>query len=307
MKTFKNAAAKQSGKPVLSVLIPYYRDDPEGLLNALLLQTNENVEILLYDDGTDDQAINENLQNIAKVGTTSVSLFFAGANKGRSAARNYLQSQAWAKWVLFLDADMLPQSDNFIADYLEQISEDNADIIFGGFTVPAIKQSSETELHRAFSQTSDCLSAAERTKNGPQYVCSSNLCVRSEILSAQPFDASFTGWGWEDSEWAARVAKNYTIKHADIPALHLGLESTETLLKRFKDSAGNYVKFTGLHPDLAQSLTLYKMSHRLKRLPGQKLMRPLLAFLVRETFAPTKLRLLALKLWRASWYAEAFS
>ena len=307
MKTFKNVAARQGEKPILSVLIPYYRDDPAALLLALLKQTDQSVEILLYDDGTNDILINENLCLILEATNTRMALFFARTNKGRSAARNYLQSQARAKWVLFLDADMLPKSDNFIADYLEQISEDNADIIFGGFTVPTTKQSDETELHRAFSQTSDCLSAAERTKNGPQYVCSSNLCVRSEILAAQPFDASFTGWGWEDSEWAARVAKKYAIKHADIPALHLGLESTETLLKRFKDSAGNYVKFTGLHPELAKSLTLYKMSHRLKRLPGQKLMRPLLAFLVRETFAPTKLRLLALKLWRASWYAEAFS
>ncbi len=307
MQTFKNTAAQQSAKPILSVLIPYYRDDPARLLTALLLQANEKVEILLYDDGTDKQKINDNLKNIAQNSGGPVTLFLASANKGRSAARNYLQGKAQADWVLFLDADMLPQSGGFISAYLAEIGKNSADIIFGGFTVPAAKQSADTELHRIFSQTSDCLSAKERTKNGPQYVCSSNLCVRSMVLKQQTFDASFTGWGWEDSEWAARVANNYTIKHADIPALHLGLETTETLLKRFKDSGANYVKFTQLHPELAKSLTLYKMSQRLKYMPGQKMMRPILAFLVRKPFTPTKLRLLALKLWRASWYAEAFS
>jgi len=179
-------------------------------------------------------------------------------------------------------------------------------IIFGGFTVPGEKQSDDTELHRAFSQTSDCLDAAERTAKGPQYVASSNLCVRKTVLQDEPFDTGFSGWGWEDSEWAARVAKTFQLKHLDNPALHLGLESTETLLSRFKTSGPNYIRFTKAHPELAKSLTLYKMSQRLMALPGQTMMRPFLAFMVRRSFTPTKLRLIALKLWRASWYAQDF-
>ena len=205
-----------------------------------------------------------------------------------------------------LDADMRPQSPRFLKDYVSEIEHGNADIIFGGFTVPAAKQSNETELHRAFSKTSDCLSAEERRKAGPQYVCSSNLCVRKSVLAAEPFDTGFSGWGWEDSEWAARVGRAYDIVHADIPALHLGLESTETLLSRFQSSGPNYLRFTRAHPELAKSLTLYKMTQRLKHIPGQKALRPMLAFLVRKSFTPTRLRLLALKLWRASWYAETF-
>ena len=138
-------------------------------------------------------------------------------------------------------------------------------------------------------------------------MCSSNLCVRKSVLKSEGFDTSFKGWGWEDSEWAARVAKKYTLSHAEIPALHLGLETTETLLERFKSSGANYVKFTNAHPELAKSLTLYKLSHRLKNIPGQKLARPFLAGLVRTSIVPIKLRLLSLKLWRASWYAEAYS
>ncbi len=304
MEIYKNSVAKSAKTPVLSVLIPYYHDDPKDLLSALT--GNKNIEILLYDDGTNITEINGNLRKIADGAHTPISLFFASENKGRSTARNILTHHAKAKWVLFLDADMLPQSDSFADDYLREIKASKGDIIFGGFTVASKKQSDDTELHRIFSQTSDCLNAVERTKNGPQYVCSSNLCVRKDIFTTHAFDTSFTGWGWEDSEWAARVAKHYTIIHADIPALHLGLESTETLLSRFKNSGHNYVKFTNAHPQLAQHLTLYKMSHMLKKTPGQRFMRPLLAACVRTVFAPTKLRLMALKLWRASWYAEAY-
>lgn len=294
--------------PDLSVLIPSYRDDATPLLERLLAETGVglNVEILIYDDGTGNAEINAGLAAMCKSALTSVSLFFAAVNQGRSAARNYLTEQARAKWVLFLDADMRPETDDFLAAYLAEIKKNQADVIFGGFTVPGKKLSNETELHRAFSQTSDCLDAAARTAKGPQYVASSNLCVRKTVLNDQPFDTGFSGWGWEDSEWAARVADQFKLKHIDNPALHLGLESTETLLSRFKTSGPNYIRFTRAHPELARSLTLYKMSQRLMSLPGQKLMRPLLAFMVRRSFTPTKLRLLALKLWRASWYAQAF-
>lgn len=305
MQVFENAAAKKKGEPRLSVLVPYYKDDPKDLLAALA--NSKGIEILLYDDGTGDEAINEALLIAAEKAGVAVRLFFAPINKGRSTARNVLTENAKAEWVLFLDADMLPQTETFIADYLSEIVKDNADIIFGGFSVQAEKFSNDTELHRVFSQTSDCLSAEERTKNGPQYVCSSNLCVRKSVLKSQGFDTSFTGWGWEDSEWAARVSHQYRLSHAEIPALHLGLESTETLLSRFKTSGPNYVKFTNAHPELAKTLTLYKLSQRLKNIPGQKLARPFLASFVRASLMPTKLRLVALKLWRASWYAEALS
>ncbi len=289
--------------PVLSVLIPYYRHDPAPLLEALLAQASDDVEILLYDDGTADAAVNARLTEIAAAAASPVYLNFAPVNKGRSAARNALFADAKAPWVLFLDADMLPADTQFLERYLTAIKAGKAEIIFGGFQM-AKDFTKDTALHHAFSNTSDCLSAAQREIMGPKYVCSSNLAVRRDVLNDRPFDTGFTGWGWEDSEWAARVAGHYRLSHLENPALHLGLEGTEVMLSRFKNSAANYERFTARHPDLAKTLTLYKMKTRLKSVPGQSLMRPPLAALVRADFAPMKLRLLGLKLWRASWYAS---
>ena len=69
-----------------------------------------------------------------------------------------------------MPSHMRPVEVHFLDDYLAEINTDTADIIFGGFTVPKQKQSNETELHRAFSKTSDCLTAEERNENGAQYV-----------------------------------------------------------------------------------------------------------------------------------------
>ena len=296
-------------KPTLSVLIPYFRDDPTGLLYALLSQTAEQsgIEILIYDDGTGDADLNAKVCAAVKSAHSSVHLMIAHENKGRSAARNALQKNARADWVLFLDADMRPVSHHFLKDYADLIKAKVADVIFGGFTVPEKAQTPDQELHRALSEVSDCLSLTARQAAGPQFVASSNLAVRKAVLTAEGFDDGFTGWGWEDSEWAARIAKRFELIHADIPALHLGLESTETLLRRFKTSGHNYVRFTEKHPDIAKTLSLFKISQKLRKTPGQKLMRPFLKMAVKLNVMPIRLRLFALKLWRASHYAEAFA
>lgn len=294
-------------QPSLSILIPFYRDDASQLIIDLSEQkTDSPVEILLIDDGTGDASLTEKIETLIRSLQTPACLITLAQNQGRAAARNHLQNTARADWILFLDADMRPTHDRFLQTYLETIRSGQADVIFGGFTVEEKSRDKSGELHRALSAVSDCLPLSERQAAGPQFVASSNLCLRKNVMTENPFDDGFKGWGWEDSEWAARIATSHSLIHIDNPALHLGLESTETLLNRFKSSGPNYVRFTEKHPELAKTLTLYKLSKRLKKLPGQKLARPLLKTIVKMPF-PMRARLLALKLWRASWYAEALS
>ena len=296
-------------KPVLSILVPYYRDNPIPLIQALGEQCvdSPDVEILVYDDGTNNAELNCAAIAAVKNCEAPVSLFIASENRGRSFARNSLTEYARGKWVLFLDADMRPETENFVSNYLASIQEDAADVIFGGFTVPAKSNDPDRELHRALSEISDCLSLEDRIAAGPQFVASSNLAVRKNVLDVEPFDPEFMGWGWEDSEWAARISKNYTLIHTDNPALHLGLETTDTLLRRFRTSGPNYLRFTQKHPDLAKTLPLYRIVQKMKHVPGQKISRPILRLMVKQKLTPVSLRIKALKLWRASWYAETFA
>jgi len=277
-------------EPILSVLIPFYKDDPTELLKSLLSETLETtgVEILIYDDGSADPDLNAKICAIVKAAHSRVQFLIADKNSGRSAARNALKQNANADWVLFLDADMRPVSDTFLRDYTKLISTRVGDVIFGGFTVPEKAETPDQELHRALSEVSDCLTLAARQAAGPQFVASSNLCVRKEVLLVEDFDDGFQGWGWEDSEWAARVAKKFELIHADIPALHLGLESTDTLLRRFKSSGPNYVRFTDKHPDLAKTLNLFQISQRLRKVPGQKLIRPFLKLTIKLQIIASK-------------------
>ncbi|WP_017931780.1 glycosyltransferase family 2 protein [Robiginitomaculum antarcticum] len=301
MITQHNFNAKHN--PRLSVLIPYFKDDPSKLLSALIAQADEGIEILLYDDGTGNPEVNDALRRIARANTASVTLLLAYENQGRSAARNALQAAAGAPWLLFLDADMMPADANFLSRYMQIIMQGGVDVIFGGFSMPE-SSSPEYALHRAFSASTDCLTAAQRAASGPQYVCSSNLAVRSSVLDAETFDTGFTGWGWEDSEWAARIAPKYRLAHIDNPAVHLGLETTDTLLRRFAMSGTNYNRFISRHPVMAKKLALYKAMRGLAQIPFQGLCQAPLKAIVKSRFFPIHIRIKALKLWRASWYAE---
>lgn len=306
--SIENSAAYLETSPQLSVLIPFYKDDARALLKDLDSQLSDGqIEVLFYDDGTNDTELTANMRNAVATAKGPIRLITNENNQGRSAARNALFDAARGDWVLFLDADMRPAHNVFLGNYISLIESCGADILFGGFEVEAQQADADRDIHRALSEISDCLTLDERQAAGPQYVASSNLCVRRKVLEEEPFDSGFTGWGWEDSEWAARVSKRFTLVHVDNPAIHLGLETTETLLKRFATSGANYLRFTTAHPELAERLPLYNISKTLGRLPGQSLMRPFLRLFVKTHILPMRARLTALKLWRASHYAEALS
>jgi GT2 family glycosyltransferase len=298
----------ESTNPTLSVLVPFYRDDAVALLQALDAQiSNLPIDVLFYDDGTGDSELTARMERATQAASGAISLLTNSENAGRSAARNALFQAARAEWVLFLDADMLPAKETFLQSYMSLIDAKAGDILFGGFAVEDQSADADRDVHRALSEVSDCLSLDERQAAGPQFVASSNLCVRKEVLSAEPFDPGFSGWGWEDSEWAARVSKHFALVHVDNPAIHLGLETTDTLLHRFATSGQNYQRFTKAHPELAATLPLYNISKKLGRVPGQFLARPVLRASVKSQFLPMSARLIALKLWRASHYAEVLS
>jgi glycosyltransferase involved in cell wall biosynthesis len=293
--------------PRLSILIPFYRDDPTVLLQSLQAQTidPDQIEVLVMDDGTGDPTLSDQVQSIYADTDLPGRLITSPQNRGRSATRNALQDAARAEWVLFLDSDMRIDHEDFLDRYLDLIETDTCDIIFGGFDVEDQALDPDTDLHRVLSQRSDCMRADHRQKLGAQHVASSNLCIRKSVLLTEPFDPEFTGWGWEDSEWAARVSDRYRLRHIDNPAVHLGLETTDSLLSRFATSGANYHRFVNAHPALAKSLPLYRIVSRLKHFPGHRLARQPLKMLIRQHSLPIKLRVAALKLWRASHYAEA--
>jgi hypothetical protein len=151
---------------------------------------------------------------------------------------------------------------------------------------------------------SDCLSADLRRLAPEKYVFTSNLLVRRDVFEAVAFDEGFTGWGWEDVEWAMRVARQWPIQHLDNTASHLGLDTAAALTRKYEQSAANFGRVVAEHPQVVASYGSYRVARMIRRLPGRSLVRGLARTLALSGGLPTGLQGFGLRLYRAALYAE---
>ena len=115
-------------------------------------------------------------------------------------------------------------------------------------------------------------------------------------IDAEPFDAGFVGWGWEDVEWAMRVSRRHDILHVDIPATHLGLDPAPVMAAKFEQSAANFARVAAAHPQIVRTYPSYRAARMLKRAPLRDVWRPWLKAAALTTLAPVAARAFALRL-----------
>lgn len=290
--------------PRLSVLIPFKGDDPCRLLQALDHGSGE-AELILLDDGSDDPALLARVRATVEDLSIPARLVSLSRNQGRSKGRNRLVSHARGGHFLFLDSDMLPDSGDFLVNWLNLAVRDNAAVAFGGFSLIQCAPRREHALHRAMAGHSDCLSAAERSLTPEKHVFTSNLLVRRDVFDAEAFDEGFAGWGWEDVEWGMRVARRWPILHVENTATHLGLDTARVIASKYEQSAANFARVIAAHPQIVATYPSYRVARLLRRAPLRRLWRPMLKAFALAEAAPLKPRALAMRLYRAALYAEA--
>lgn len=290
--------------PKLSVLIPFKGDDPSPLLAALGREPCL-AEVIVLDDGSNDEALAERVRGLVAELPLSARFVRLARNEGRSKGRNRLVAHARAEHFLFLDSDMLPDDPHFLRRWLEVIQRQNPPVAFGGFSLKQVPDRRETALHKAMATHSDCLCAEVRGQQPEKHVFTSNLLVRRDVFAAEAFDEGFAGWGWEDVEWGMRVARRWPILHLDNSATHLGLDTAPTMVAKYEQSAANFARVVAAHPEVVSTYPSYRAARMLKRAPLKPLWRPLLKSYALAEGAPLGSRAFAMRLYRAALYAEA--
>ena len=289
-------------RPRLSVLIPFLGDDPAQLARELAAQSPA-IEIVLLDDGGRDGELAARIAETVQALPCPARFVRLAANVGRARGRNRLASEARARHLLFLDADMLPDSATFVADWLAIAGQDAA-VAFGGFSFERTPLDPRFALHRAMALRSDCLPAAQRSLNPEKHVFTSNLLVRRDVFETVAFDERFTGWGWEDVEWAMRIARRWPILHPHIPASHLGLDTAPALVAKYRQSAANFARVIEAHPQVVSGYASFKVAKMIRRLPLRGLLREGARLAALTGALPARGRAFAMRLDRAALYAE---
>lgn len=295
-----NAAA-----PRLSVLTPFYRHDPSALLERLA-GAPAGVEFVLIDDGSASAELFTSVVTTLRRLGAPTRLITLAENQGRAAARNRLITEAAGEYVLFLDADMAPDSRFFLKNWLGVIDTCRPDVAFGGLSLAHIQPTRATALHHRLFARSDCRLARARARAAAQFTATSNLLVRRAFLDTHPFDAGFTGWGFEDTDWALNAVRETEILHVENPATHAGLDDIDTLLRKSAQAGPNFARLARKHPRQVSRFAAHRAARVLRRAPARTSLRHAFEWLARDPIgaAPMSLRCAALKLFRASHYAE---
>ena len=294
----------KQGEAKISICVPTWKDNADALFAGLIrLPGAEHCTLLIYDDGSHDSDLTRQLTRQIRRFPGPARLISARANKGRSHARNRLMALAETEWILYLDADMQPDDEDFLNRYLDAIAAlEGPALVSGGFSLRHASPTDQTRLHAAQSAKSECISASERAEAPGRYVFTSNLLVHRKILDEVEFDPEFTGWGWEDVDWGLRVAHAFEVHHIDNPATHLGLDSDQALIAKYGGSAENFVRLVERHPNEMRQSRLYRLAQKLSRIPGRAQIERAACQIAQIQAAPIKLRLLALKVFRAAVY-----
>lgn len=184
----------------LDIVIPVHRDATRAreVLDALFRCTwpeNIHTHIRVVDDGSGDTTPDV----LAQYFGDRIELVRLPRNRGRSGARNAASLSSTADFLLFLDADCVPQTADFLLCHLEALQ--TADVSIG----------SVVGLDDGFWHDYQAL-AVRRRQRIVAHAPSAAFTTQNVMMRARPFiraggfDESYVGYGFEDRDLALRLA-----------------------------------------------------------------------------------------------------
>jgi len=252
---------------MISVLIPVYNYNIQPLvtsINTQLNNTNVNFEIICIDDASSDCYVN----NDALTSVNNVTLHKLSTNIGRSNIRNLLAEKAAYEWLLFLDADVLPENKFFINKYLECINSNKEKVFCGGIKYNSQKPKNEKLLRWVFGKNREEIDVVIRQKKPYQYFFGSNFLIHKSVFDSCLFNEKILKYGYEDVFFAEDLRNNQIpLIHLSNKVLHLGIENNIIFLVKTKQAIENLYSLTvknGFKINSVKILKTYRLISRYK-------------------------------------------
>lgn len=222
---------------MLSILIPTYNYNVLPLVQEVQFQAKrEHIEfeiIVLDDASTDDAALSKN-QQVALIDNCYYRLL--EHNVGRSKIRNMLAQKAQYHWLLFLDADTMPTSKDFICQYLPYLNNEEK-VVCGGIEYVSQKPAPEKLLRWAYGRKREAVPFYERETTPYTSLLTANLVVNKSIFSKITFNENITQYGYEDLVFSYNLSQHeIKAQHIDNTVYHLGIEANRVFIQKIESS-----------------------------------------------------------------------
>ena len=190
------------GTPRITVVVPTY-NRPASLTYCLqhlaAQETDEAVEILVVDDGSDDAE--PVADAVARIPSARL---IRQARKGPAAARNAGVRAAAGSLICLTDDDCEP--DRAWASRLARALHDGEDVVAG------LTRNGAGDSRVALA--SQLLVEHFAEQSAVPFAASNNIGATARLLREIPFDESYPDAGGEDRDWCQRVAaRGYRIAH----------------------------------------------------------------------------------------------
>jgi len=250
---------------MLSILIPVYNYNVLPLVLELKRQTDNlriEYEILVQDDASlnfiDDNKQINTLENC--------SFSINAENVGRGRNINLLCSISKYNYVLILEADALPESEFYLKNYIESLSNSTS-VIFGGVKYPDTAPSKEKQLRWKYGKERETKSLNQRLKNNYDFVFTWNLLLKKEILAQFPFPEFIKDYGYEDLIFIENLRLNSVpIAHIENLLIHYNNEDSIAFIEKTKKAVQNLynlVRFHKIDPKSARLTKIYFLLNNL--------------------------------------------
>jgi glycosyltransferase involved in cell wall biosynthesis len=250
---------------VLSILIPVYNYDVRDFVSELSKQCEAagiSFEIICLDDCSQEKfkLVNKEISTLSNVVYQELE-----NNQGRSAIRNLLAAKAIYKYLLFLDCDQMPETNDFIKKYISSAFE--GDVICSGRSYDK-NPPSEASLffHWYYGTNREMRSAAERNKFPYRSFLSNSFLVDAATFREIKFDEKIKSYGHEDTLFGIELMrKKIPVTHIDNPVTHICLENCESFLKKSILALDNlhYLKSLNI-PELQENVKILRWEKRVK-------------------------------------------
>ena len=223
---------------MISILIPCFDYNAYPLVSILekqALMLKIDFEIICIDDGSFSSKNDLN----QKINLLTNSKFIESKkNIGRINNRLLLAEKSQYKWLIFLDVDTLPNEDNFLKNYIEQLNRET--LIIGG----CIYKKPENEnfsLRYKFGKFREEIKSDIRNKNPYKYISSCNFMCKRNVLIDVLSSINTISYG-NDYVFGSLIKKmGIYINHIDNPVLIDNIDENQIFIKKTHDGLDNLI------------------------------------------------------------------
>lgn len=216
---------------MLSILIPTYNYNTYPLVFELKQQAdllNIPYEILVQDDcgslfHVENEKINELENCFFRINET---------NLGRTHNRTILANNSKYNLLMFLDADVFPETSSFIANYHNEINKLENKVIFGGYKYGENPPKHSKSLRYYYGKAREEKDATARNKNQYAFVFSGNMLISKKVFLDYNYSKADKLYGLDIIFSHQLYINNIQANHIQNAIFHNGLEENEVFFNK---------------------------------------------------------------------------